>query len=128
MTLTSYVVINKTKYEVCISLKNHLVKSWHHHNAVNFSSFMMGKFVFKNELFFRIEITNERIQHHTQNLIDIKFHIFDMHILISPSNKIESVSPPFPFRCFQLFQTTYLSYLEGFLGKNQPPTPFGFGG
>ena len=45
MTLTNYAVINKTKYEVYISLKNHPVKSWHHHNTLlTFSSFMMENF------------------------------------------------------------------------------------
>ena len=58
ITLTNYVVINKTKYEVCISLKNHLLKSRHHHNTVNFSSFMMGKFSLKNELFLGLKELN----------------------------------------------------------------------
>ena len=31
----------------------------------------MGKFSLKNEVFFRIEITNERTQHHTQLILSL---------------------------------------------------------
>ena len=82
MTLTNYVVINKKKYEVCISLRNHLVKSWHHHEK-NFFQFRDGESFFQRmSSFLGLKSQMKELSTSYPILSDIKFHVFDMHISI----------------------------------------------
>ena len=60
-----------------------LVKSWHHHNTVNFFQFHDGKVFFKEWALFWDWNHKWRNSTSYTILIDIKFHIFDMHISIN---------------------------------------------